>query len=405
MPSRGAVPNVKDNQALLYRARSSLHRLGDYIKRRLVEIVEVPSQSDSATRKEEFHGIEANTELSRKMINEGAPAGESKDTSGANGVGEQVGNSSGPDSPDEARHGENKTIDKGKGSSGNDTHDIVTIANGKGSSSNASIPVQQPSQVPPQSPLPSNETNIEGNNTNTFNGTQPSAIISTPNGMKVPENACERYSQLADKVCVDKVCLRTSRDGTRPLSLSITNDGGNNATVKVVTPEILEADRTELIVKNGTNEAVYFSMDEKIERNTFDSKGAKSILVIISTGHDECQMKVPFNFDKYPSFGIPMAGVYMLLVVLFMVAAVIWLFCRYRRRKRSGDGVKYQELVPSMRTPKEEENTDGWNEIWDDDWEDTEAARSSSRITKNLSSRGLAVRRGNKDEWDNTWDD
>jgi hypothetical protein len=50
-------------------------------------------------------------------------------------------------------------------------------------------------------------------------------------------------------------------------------------------------------------------------------------------------------------------------------------------------------------------SAEGWDEIWEDDeWEDTEAVRSSSSL-QTLSSQGLNVRRANKDGRDSAWDD
>lgn len=50
-------------------------------------------------------------------------------------------------------------------------------------------------------------------------------------------------------------------------------------------------------------------------------------------------------------------------------------------------------------------SADGWDEVWeDDDWQDSEAVRStSSSLT--LSAKGLNSRRANKDGWDSSWDD
>lgn len=83
----------------------------------------------------------------------------------------------------------------------------------------------------------------------------------------------------------------------------------------------------------------------------------------------------------------------------------------HARRRGEGDA-KYQELemsLPSVDITKKEDemspSADGWDEVWeDDDWEDTEAVRSSS-TSLTLSAKGLNARRANKDGWDSSWDD
>lgn len=92
--------------------------------------------------------------------------------------------------------------------------------------------------------------------------------------------------------------------------------------------------------------------------------------------------------------------------------AGVWGCISWRARaRRHGDvETKYQEL--EMTLPSTDANqadgsptADGWDEVWeDDDWQDTEAVRTSSTALT-LSSAGLNSRRANKDGWDSSWDD
>lgn len=93
----------------------------------------------------------------------------------------------------------------------------------------------------------------------------------------------------------------------------------------------------------------------------------------------------------------------------------MWACCCWRSRsQRHGEGNgKYQELEMSLPTvdisKKEKEeiapSAEGWDEVWEDDeWEDTEAVRSSS-TSLTLSAKGLNSRRANKDGWDSGWDE
>ncbi len=86
---------------------------------------------------------------------------------------------------------------------------------------------------------------------------------------------------------------------------------------------------------------------------------------------------------------------------------------RARARWPGAGSVKYQELemsIPTVDSSKKDTedgplSAEGWDEIWEDnEWEDTEAVRSSSSL-QTLSSQGLNVRRANKDGRDSAWDD
>lgn len=226
-------------------------------------------------------------------------------------------------------------------------------------------------------------------------------------------NECEEsHCQDADKVL--SACLRTSGEGNHMLSLSITNEGDDNVTANVLTPKFLRADPPQMLVKKGAIEMVQIFMDLKTEARLLDLEGAKSRHIGINSVHGECQIEIPMEYLRsstrqghlsYSSLHTPMAGIYVLLLLVVMIAG-IWMYCRYQGRKRFSDGVKYQELemnVSGVGTPKERmprsggESNDGWDQVWDDDWEDTEAVRSSPRLSQSLSSSGLAARRANKD--------
>lgn len=101
------------------------------------------------------------------------------------------------------------------------------------------------------------------------------------------------------------------------------------------------------------------------------------------------------------------------MLILILAIAVVWGCITWRAQIQRHDGAetKYQELEMTLPTAvtKQEDGTspsaDGWDEVWeDDDWQDTEAFRSSS-TSLTLSSKGLNSRRANKDGWDSSWDD
>ena len=72
--------------------------------------------------------------------------------------------------------------------------------------------------------------------------------------------------------------------------------------------------------------------------------------------------------------------------------------------KKHYQGIRYQtidtELPVSGVSKTVLESKDGWDDSWDDHWDDEEAPKTPVLpATPNLSSRGLASRRLNKDGW------
>jgi hypothetical protein len=156
-----------------------------------------------------------------------------------------------------------------------------------------------------------------------------------------------------------------------------------------------------------------------------DKGGGK---INITWGLEYCQITVPahslppsqlpgpanLSFIPLTRTGYMLFGGTILFVTILGIAG-IWGCVSWRKCAQwpGGGAAKYQELemslatVDSLKKDTEEGSisAEGWDEIWEDDeWEDTEAVRSSSNM-QTLSSQGLNVRRANKDGWDSAWDD
>lgn len=155
-----------------------------------------------------------------------------------------------------------------------------------------------------------------------------------------------------------------------------------------------------------------------IEVSDVDSAMATTDLKMTMGSQDSCTVSLEMLDMAHPKdwfrdFGA-LAGrgkvVGVILVVLLVVVATSTCIC-YRckaRKQRHGSGPKYDEVemsAPSVDLStafSQETAADGWDEVWDEeDWEDTEAARSSARsLVPSLSAKGLNSRRANKDGWD-----
>lgn len=232
-----------------------------------------------------------------------------------------------------------------------------------------------------------------------------------PSGCDVSHSCSDENKKLV-------ACLRAAGNEMQELSILIENRGEVSLQVNITTPVFLKAD-SNLTLGKGKSITVQVTIIDQALRNITLSK------IIIDGGNGNCSLDVPnqllnapykqrfFEGFSYTAIITPMFGVYLLLFTVLAIGGS-WMCCKLRRKRRHGDGIRYQELemnLPESTLPittggkPEAENMDGWDEVWDDSWEDAEAARSSSRPMESLSSKGLASRKSNRDGWDNSWDD
>ncbi|CAM6007042.1 unnamed protein product [Sphagnum balticum] len=213
--------------------------------------------------------------------------------------------------------------------------------------------------------------------------------------------------------------LKTAGEGNHDWTLTVTNTGKDELKVKVVA-ESLKANPAELSLKTGE--------EYKVAITVVDNGIKIADKINITWGAGYCQINVPensfpssqlqssayLNFIPVTRTGFILFGGTILFVAILGIAGIWGCVSRCARARWPGAGsVKYQELemsIPTVDSSKKDTedgplSAEGWDEIWEDDeWEDTEAVRSSSSL-QTLSSQGLNVRRANKDGRDSAWDD
>lgn len=271
--------------------------------------------------------------------------------------------------------------------------------------------VAPPSQPPP-SPL---DQSSKQNITAAANSTTP--VVSPPppspaNEEKSPPvhgAACDRGPVIARLSSVG------SKNGPHDYTLTVENAGKAKLDVTIRTSDGWKATPGVMALPKEQKESVTITATD-IEA----AKHAAKITISWSDG--DCYVDVPAQaFAENSSFSLEFLnapGAFALLLggslvfLLVLGAAGVWGCMSWRARARHGTTeTKYQELemaLPATNDKQEDEpspSADGWDEVWeDDDWQDSEAGRTSSSALT-LSSAGLNSRRANKDGWDSTWDD
>lgn len=289
----------------------------------------------------------------------------------------------------------------------------------------------KPSSTPPPSPTESEHmqpaVKKEPQVPNTSSGAEKPDAHQKKDDSAPPDKKSRTPSiQCGDSHCEDRkkavsACLRSPGDGAHMLSMSITSEADSETVVKVVAPEYLIANPPEVPVSKGKSETIQILIDSSFEVRMLDLEAVKNKNITVISSYGECEIAVPLNFLRSSVLDqkLPFSSylhrlnprVVACLVVLLLVVAIVgtWLCYKCCKKKRGGD-VKYQHLemiVPGQSTSKErdEQGTVAWDEDWDDGWEDPEAAKSSSRLSQNLSSRGFGARKHVKDDWDSSWED
>jgi hypothetical protein len=269
--------------------------------------------------------------------------------------------------------------------------------------------VAPPSQPPP-SPLDQSSTQ---NITAAANLTTPVSSPPPPaNEEKSPPvhgAACDRGPVIA------KLSRVGPKNGPQDFTLTVENAGKSKMDVTIRASDGWKATPGVMALPKQQNESVAITVT--------DIEAAKHVAKItISWSDGDCYVDVPAQvFADHSSFSLEFLnapGAFALLLggslvfLLVLGAAGVWGCMSWRARARHGTTeTKYQELemaLPATNDKQEDEpspSADGWDEVWeDDDWQDSEAGRTSSSALT-LSSAGLNSRRANKDGWDSTWDD
>ncbi|KAM3759735.1 hypothetical protein ACB098_01G142000 [Castanea mollissima] len=205
-------------------------------------------------------------------------------------------------------------------------------------------------------------------------------------------------------------CLRVPGDESPDLLLLIQNKGESSLSVTISAPDSVRLAEKEVQIQEK-------EVKERIKVTVSNVDGVTDSLITLTAGNDKCSLDFrdliahssQKEFDNTPkSLFIssltkrPAIALIFLGPLLILVSA--WICISFRRRRFSGNGSKYQKLdmeLPVSSVAKSELDTnDGWDENWGDSWDDEEAPKTPSMpVTPNLSSKGLASRRLNKDGW------
>ncbi|XP_030951892.1 uncharacterized protein LOC115975303 isoform X1 [Quercus lobata] len=205
-------------------------------------------------------------------------------------------------------------------------------------------------------------------------------------------------------------CLRVPGDESPDLLLLIQNKGENSLSVTISAPDSVRLAEKEVQIQEK-------EVKEHIKVTVLNVDGGTDSLITLTAGNDKCSLDFrdliahssQKEFDNTPkSLFIssltkrPAVALIFLGPLLILVSA--WICISFRRRRLSGSGSKYEKLdmeLPVSSVAKSELDTnDGWDENWGDSWDDEEAPKTPSMpVTPNLSSKGLASRRLNKDGW------
>uniref|UniRef100_A0A2N9G7F3 DUF7356 domain-containing protein n=1 Tax=Fagus sylvatica TaxID=28930 RepID=A0A2N9G7F3_FAGSY len=224
-------------------------------------------------------------------------------------------------------------------------------------------------------------------------------------GSRVEE--CDKSIMCTDEKKELVACLRVPGNESPDLLLLIQNKGKGPLSVTISAPAFVQLEERNVQIQEKEH--------KKVKVSNVD--GGTDSLIILKAGNGNCSLDFrdliaqssQTEFDNSPksSFissltGRPAIALIFLAPLLILVSA--WICISFRRRRFSGNGSKYQKLdmaLPVSSGAKSELDTnDGWDESWGDSWDDEEAPKTPSMpVTPNLSSKGLASRRLNKEGW------
>ncbi|XP_010676303.2 uncharacterized protein LOC104892161 [Beta vulgaris subsp. vulgaris] len=212
------------------------------------------------------------------------------------------------------------------------------------------------------------------------------------------------------RMCVDQkknftACLRVPGNDSPDLSLLIRNKGSEPVNVTITAPEFvqLEEAKVQLLPKEDKKVKVtvaYEGLDSLILLTTEDSRCTLDFKELIPR---DSIIETHYSFTlRYISNLTRTHCIIFLTLCVFFIFVSAWMCSGLCKKFYQGN--MYQtidmELPISQVSKIGPELNDGWDDSWDDHWDDEEAPKSPALpATPNLSSRGLASRRLNKEGW------
>ncbi|XVF65945.1 hypothetical protein PTKIN_Ptkin09bG0291800 [Pterospermum kingtungense] len=239
-----------------------------------------------------------------------------------------------------------------------------------------------------------NKNKEEEKKTNGDENESNSGILDTCDGVA---NNCTDGGSLT-------ACIKSFGTGPGELFILVHNSGEKTLKVNPAGPIGESFPKGITIPKHGT---------KKINISSTVSKNSE---LVLNAGSEDCVLRLNpllsegnffLNLPSYDQLVTPINGAYFLIVTVVIFGGS-WACCMFRKRRRH-DGIPYQELemgLPGSMAATEVETAEGWDQVWDDDWDENNAVKSpGGRHVANISANGLTARSSNRDGWENDWDD
>ncbi|KAA0044907.1 uncharacterized protein E5676_scaffold21G003830 [Cucumis melo var. makuwa] len=217
---------------------------------------------------------------------------------------------------------------------------------------------------------------------------------------------CDSSNKCTDEAKRLVACLRVPGNDSPQLSLLIQNKGKGPLTVKISAPDFVHLEKSEVQLQEEE--------DKKVKVSIGDGGDGSTIILTAGSGHCSLDFRdlIAHNNAK-DSDNVPKSSWFSYLTKPHVIAilafgviltiAAVSLFITIRRKNFVSSNSKYQrldmELPVSLGGKAVADNNDGWENSWDDNWDDETPHTPSLPVTPNLSSKGLASRRLNKDGW------
>ncbi|XP_021757653.1 uncharacterized protein LOC110722683 [Chenopodium quinoa] len=211
-------------------------------------------------------------------------------------------------------------------------------------------------------------------------------------------------------MCVDPkknltACLRVPGNDSPDLSLLIRNKGSEPVTVTITAPEFVQLEETKVQLQQKEDKKVkvtvtYEALDSLILLTTENTRCTLDFKELIPRD-SRIEARYVFKF-RYFSNLTKIQCMVLLTLSAFLVFGSAWMCSGMCKKLYQGNGYQTinMELPLSVVSKLGPEKDDSWDDSWDDHWDDEEAPKTPSLpVTPNLSSRGLASRRLNKEAW------
>ncbi|KAL5550598.1 hypothetical protein UlMin_000774 [Ulmus minor] len=206
-------------------------------------------------------------------------------------------------------------------------------------------------------------------------------------------------------------CIKSFDQGSKELVVLVQNTGESNLTASLSAEKIQELK----IPRKQSNRISVTLANGKSANISFNSGKNKCVIPFVPPVPEVNHFVPPvtnanflLRFPTYDKLVTPVNGAYLLIFTALILGGT-WACCKFRKRRRQGGGVPYQELemgIPELESATNVETAEGWDQDWDDDWDEDNAVKSpGGQRVGSISANGLTSRAASKDGWEDNWDD